>query len=275
VLRFPSLEQRCSSLVEFRQYTLHPGTRDVLIDLFDSELVKPQEDVGMNVIGQFRDIDDANRFVWFRGFRDMSQRAQSLAEFYGGPIWKLHRDAANATMIDSSDVLLLRPAREDSTFSSDDPERTAGGVDPGLVEATIFYLASTGDKVPLLSFFEQTIAPNVHAEGGSILAYFLTETAENSYPSLPVREGENAFVFVAGYADRVGYARHASVRKNGRHPLPPGLDMRRPPQILRLLPTSASFLTGRSSPCDRLRILREPRKENHESACSDHYEPGG
>jgi hypothetical protein len=99
---------RCP-VVELRQYTLHPGQRDVLISLFDREFVESQEAVGMTVLGQFRDLDDPDRFVWLRGFDDMPHRAEALGRFYGGPIWKAHREQANATMIDSDDVLLLRP----------------------------------------------------------------------------------------------------------------------------------------------------------------------
>src|SRR5437016_8439463 len=46
--------QTCCPIVELRQYTLHPGQRDVLIDLFDREFVESQEALGMKVIGQFR-----------------------------------------------------------------------------------------------------------------------------------------------------------------------------------------------------------------------------
>src|SRR5450755_2527702 len=101
--------QTCCPIVEFRQYTLHPGMRDTLIDLFDREFVESQEALGIRVIGQFRDLDDPERFVWLRGFRDMQARAEALGAFYGGPIWKSHREAANATMIDSDNVLVLRP----------------------------------------------------------------------------------------------------------------------------------------------------------------------
>ncbi|MEU0397925.1 hypothetical protein ABZ208_35265 [Streptomyces sp. NPDC006208] len=38
----------------------------------------------------------------------MTRRRRSLEAFYTGPVWRKHRDAANATMIDSDDVLLLR-----------------------------------------------------------------------------------------------------------------------------------------------------------------------
>src|SRR5690242_5785819 len=105
-----------SPIVELRQYTLHPGARETLIELFDREFVETQEACGMKVIGQFRDLDDPDRFVWLRGFPDMPARARALAAFYGGPVWKAHRNAANATMIDSDNVLLLRPVAPDAGF---------------------------------------------------------------------------------------------------------------------------------------------------------------
>src|SRR5205809_6455779 len=85
-------EQLCCAIVELRQYTLHPGKRNVLIDLFDREFVEPQEALGMNVIGQFRDLEHPDRFVWLRGFSDMPSRKQALTDFYGGPVWKANRE---------------------------------------------------------------------------------------------------------------------------------------------------------------------------------------
>ena len=95
-------------VLELRQYTLQPGRRDELIALFEHEFIEPQEQAGARLLGTFRDLDDADRFVWLRGFADMSARADALGTFYGGPIWKQHRDAANATIVDSDNVLLLR-----------------------------------------------------------------------------------------------------------------------------------------------------------------------
>src|SRR5664279_4835818 len=109
---------RCCPVIELRQYTLKPGQRDVLIDLFEREFVETQEAVGMHLIGQFRDLGRPDRFVWIRGFPDMPSRAQSLQAFYGGPVWQANRDAANATMIDSDNVLLLRPVSAESGFAA-------------------------------------------------------------------------------------------------------------------------------------------------------------
>lgn len=99
------------ALVELRRYTLHPGRRDELIALFERELVAPQEAAGLRVLGWYRDRDRPDHFVWLRGFDsdDADARGRALRAFYGGPAWAAHADAANATMVDSDDVHLLRP----------------------------------------------------------------------------------------------------------------------------------------------------------------------
>src|SRR4030095_3778261 len=133
--------QACCSVLELRQYTLHPGRRDVLIELFDREFIESQEALAMTVVGQFRDLDEPNRFVWLRGFADMASRARALEGFYGGPVWKAHREAANATMIDSDNVLLLRPAHPGSEFQfrNDRPPVGAKGTGKSLIVATTYY----------------------------------------------------------------------------------------------------------------------------------------
>ena len=41
--REAATKERFSPVVELRQYTLHPGRRDALIDVFDSHFVDSQE----------------------------------------------------------------------------------------------------------------------------------------------------------------------------------------------------------------------------------------
>lgn len=76
------------SIVELRQYTLHPGARETLIELFEREFVTGQQSVGITVGGRFRDLDDPDRFVWLRAFPDMTRRRRSLEAFYTGPVWR-------------------------------------------------------------------------------------------------------------------------------------------------------------------------------------------
>ena len=227
-----------SNIVELRQYTLAPGKRDVLIELFEREFVESQEAVGMDVIGTFRDQDDPDRFVWLRGFPDMESRARSLAAFYGGPIWKAHRDAANATMIDSDNVMLLRPAWTGSSFASGGTRAPRGtsALPEGCVVATVCALdaPATEDLVVAL----RSAVPVVCRDAGAKLAgAFVTEESPNTFPALPVRGGEHVFVWFALFA-RAALARAIAVPDAlARHLL-------KPPETLRLVPTARSRLHG-------------------------------
>ena len=56
-------DTHCCAVIELRQYTLKPGQRDVLIELFEREFVETQEAVGIQLVGTFRDLDRPDRFV--------------------------------------------------------------------------------------------------------------------------------------------------------------------------------------------------------------------
>jgi hypothetical protein len=241
--------QTCCPIVELRQYTLHPGKRDVLIDLFDREFVESQEALGMKVIGQFRDLDNPDRFVWLRGFRDMPSRAQALKDFYGGPVWKAHRETANATMIDSDNVLLLHPANPTSEFSLGNKARPrvgSAGSRSELIVATIYYFNAPVDAA-FIQFFEKTVKPAVIGSGVTVQPYFVTEHSENTFPALPVREGENVFVWFARFNDPPAYEGHIAALTQSprwREEISKELARRlkRQPEILKLSPTTRSLL---------------------------------
>jgi hypothetical protein len=234
-----------------RQYTLHRGKRDVLIDLFDREFVETQEALGIKIIGQFRDLDHPDRFVWLRGFRDMTLRAKALSDFYGGPVWKAHREAANATMIDSDNVLLLCPALSTSRFSLDNMKRPPVGSDEvpkSLVVTTIYYFQ---DPVALdfINFFDHTLRPVAESLGATISAYFVTEKSENTFPALPVRAGENVFVWFSTFPDSAAYENYANALSRSerwRSEVSIGLTryLKRAPEVLKLSPTARSQLRG-------------------------------
>jgi quinol monooxygenase YgiN len=237
-----------SPIVELRQYTLHPGQRDILIDLFEREFIEPQEEAGITVIGQFRDIDSPNRFVWLRGFRDMHTRHDALQAFYGGPVWRAHRDAANATMVDSDNVLLLRPARPASGFYLDRRTRPPHSVQENtLVVATTLYWKESPSDI-FLDLFEHELCPILIQAGASILSYFVTEPSENTFRALPVREGEHVFVWFSRFRDQMAYDEYvtALAQLSLYHELwqPVARRLKRPPEILKLAPTSRSLVCG-------------------------------
>jgi hypothetical protein len=241
----------CCPVVELRQYTLHPGMRDTLIKLFDREFVESQEATGMDVIGQFRDLDRPDRFVWLRGFSDMDARAAQLQEFYGGPVWKAHRHAANATMIDSDNVLLLRPAHPKCAFELANAKRPpigANKIPKGLVVATIYYLRETAEP-EFINFFERKLKPLLIDANVKVLGYFVTETSANTFPALPVREDVTVFIWFASFADEAAYAEYKSAVGNSAHwqnqiAKELATSVKEGPEILRLSPTIRSRLRG-------------------------------
>jgi hypothetical protein len=241
-----------SPVVELRQYTLKPGRRETLIDIFDGRFIEGQEDAGMTIIGQFRDLDRPDMFVWLRGFGDMEARKEALTAFYDGPVWAAHRDAANATMIDSDDVLLLKPAWPGAGFDLSGAQRGAlpdhgkPSTDnrlTGIVVIRIHHLRP-GAKADFAGNFETDTVPILAAAGGRLLGAFITEHAENSFPRLPVRLGENVFITITGFDSVEAHGRH-----NAALAAPPwwqsfqqAADTTRPTETLRLSPTSQSLL---------------------------------
>ncbi|MBI5717335.1 MAG: NIPSNAP family protein [Burkholderiales bacterium] len=193
------------AVVELRDYRLHAGQRETLVDLFEREFVETQEACGMRVMAQFRDLDDDDRFVWLRGFADMAARRCGLEAFYGGPVWQRHRDAANATMVDSSDVRLLRPARpawaavtpaspRRRTDDFDDIDEVAHAPAAMVVLATL--LRPDSIDAAALRVVERELLPAWRDAGVPPCAVFVTENAVNDFPRLPVRTEAQALVWL-------------------------------------------------------------------------------
>jgi quinol monooxygenase YgiN len=232
-------------IVELRQYTLRPGQRDVLIELFEREFIETQEAVGMTVMGQFRDLDDADRLVWLRGFADMASRHAALAAFYDGPVWQAHRQTANATMVDSDNVLLLRPAWSGSGITMQDRARaspTTGTALGGLLDASIFYLHQAASD-ELIDLCRQTMSPVLKQAGAQVLGWYVSETSPNNFPRLPVRQGEHVLVGLAMFDSALAFDAFVGSGVWGRE-VQPQLDrwLARPTQTHRLMPTARSAI---------------------------------
>jgi len=153
-------------------------------------------------------------------------------------------------MIDSDNVLLLRLAHRTSGFSLNGnrppPETQANQV--GFVTATMYYF-DVPVKSDFISYFENTIQPALMEADISVLAYFITEESPNTYPRLPVREGEHVFVWFAGFPNQAAYELHAAIldeSQTWRNEISKYLKRRlkRKPELLKLAPNPRSRLTG-------------------------------
>jgi hypothetical protein len=241
-------------VVELRQYTLKPGRRDTLIDIFDGHLIEGQEAAGMTILGQFRDLDRPDIFVWLRGFDGMEARKNALTAFYGGPVWAAWRDAANATMISSDDVLLLKPAWPGAGFDLSgaqraalpDHEKPSGGNRLSDVVVIRIHHLRPGAETDFASRFEADAIATLAALGARPLAAYVSEHAANSFPRLPVRSSENVFISVAAFDSADAHAGHEAALSGS--PEWQAFERKaqsclaRSTEILRLSPTSQSLL---------------------------------
>ena len=190
----------------------------------------------------------ADRFVWLRGFPDMTARGPALKAFYDGPVWQAHRNVANATMVDSDNVLLLRVARPGSGVAPFERSRAPKGsakVPPGLIVANIYYF---DDEVPatFVDDFDKTARPALAAAAITVIGAYVSETSPNNFPRLPIREQDRVFVWVSVFPDVAGYEhalerlarskewQAASARIRER--------LKAEPEVLRLQPTPRSEL---------------------------------
>jgi hypothetical protein len=172
----------------------------------------------------------------------MPARAEALGVFYGGPVWQVHRDAANATMLNSDNVLLLRPARADSGFALGERSPLAPASPPPLVVATLCSCAMPVDDT-LIGWFQSTVAPLLVEAGAELLATLVTEPSPNTFPRLPVREGEHVLAWFTAFATLEAYLRHCAAleRKPAWQAVVDALDARRVRiETLRLSPTPQS-----------------------------------
>jgi hypothetical protein len=233
-----------NTVFELRQYTLYGGKRDTLISLFEQNFIESQEAVGAHIIGTFRDLDDPDRFVWLRGFRDMEARQQALEAFYlHSPDWLAHKKEANVTMVDSDNVLLLRPASSSADFRSSAPHAAKS---TAIYGATIYYLGGV-DEAEFSRFFSDAIAPRLNAAGVHPIATLTTDEVPNNFPKLPVRERDRIFLWMARWPseeDCSSFLKQMRAWSGWRDKAPEAVlpAVMRKPEQLRLKPTPRSPL---------------------------------
>jgi hypothetical protein len=234
-------------VVDLRQYTVYPGRRDDLVRVFDEAFVEGQEAHGMHLVGQFRDLDDPDRFVWIRGFRDLPAREAALKGFYYGPLWKERGAEANVTMKDSDNALLLKPIALGDAYPEPATERPPIGateIASSVVAGAVYHRGSADDGFG--EYFADRIAPALVATGATLAATFETLVAENNFPALPLRD-EVVLAWFAVFPSDAAYAEHRRLLGTSpawQNKILPEIICRSvaAPQHLRLRPTARSQL---------------------------------
>ena len=174
-------------VVELRRYLIREGERENFAKCFESYFPEAFQQLGAIVFGQFFERGNRLAFTWFRGFRNMDARARVNADFYYGPLWKEHASTMNARLLDSDNVLLLRPLspnRGIPVLPAVDPIGEAQG-GQGSVVAQIFPVKA--ESVDLFAQRADEMFAGYRAAGMREAGVLVTLDAANNFPQHPIR----------------------------------------------------------------------------------------
>ncbi len=192
-------------VIELRNYVIKHGLRDTFIHYFEENFIKPQEALQGFLLGQYRVKGAEDNFCWIRGFKDMGERSKFLPAFYYGPVWKQHKQVANAMLANNDNVYLLKPLllRNDSleVATSMDPFRLMPTNGIAVVD---FYIANT-KLDQLLRLFAKEYLPWLKENGISDFTLWTSVLEENDFPRLPVFQDKNLLVTITFYKNELTY----------------------------------------------------------------------
>jgi hypothetical protein len=174
-------------VIELRRYTIKAGEREHFVKRFESYFPEAIQQTGAIIAGEFLERSNQSMFTWIRGFRDLDDRARLNAALYDGPVWKEHRSQMNELLIDSDNVLLLRPLhleRGVPICPAVDPAKQISEA-RGVVVAQIFALKADGLK----AFPQQAESAfaGYRAAGARDAGVLVTLDVPNNFPQLPIR----------------------------------------------------------------------------------------
>jgi hypothetical protein len=174
-------------VIEFRRYTVKEGKREHFAEYFESYFPEAFQQMGAMAFGQFFERKNPVGFTWMRGFKNTDARAVINAGFYYGPLWREHAFTMNSLMVDSNNVLLLRPLNPErgvTVLPSVDPVTERKGAQ-GVVVAQIF--AVKANSVDAFAQEAEAAFSGYRAAGAREAGVLVTLDAPNNFPQLPVR----------------------------------------------------------------------------------------
>jgi NIPSNAP len=174
-------------VIEFRRYTIKEGEREHFAQYFESYFPEAFQQMGAIAFGQFFERKNRIGFTWLRGFKNTDARAITNAGFYYGPLWKEHSSTMNNLMVDSDNVLLLRPLSPERgipVLPAVDPVREGKGAQ-GVVVAQIF--AVKPNSVDAFARQAEAAFVAYRSAGAREVGVLVTLDVPNNFPQLPVR----------------------------------------------------------------------------------------
>jgi hypothetical protein len=229
-------------VIEFRRYTIKEGEREHFAEYFDY-FPEAFQQMGAIVFGEFFERKNPVGFTWMRGFKNTDARAIINSSFYYGPLWREHASTMNSLMVDSNNVLLLRPlttARGVPVLPAVDPIKERKGAQ-GVVVAQIFAVKPNS----LDDFAKQAEETFVtyRAAGAREAGVLVTLDVPNNFPQLPVRTDGPYLVWLGIVKDNKTFeTQFASLAERCTQTLSATGLLRSAPELVILDPTHRSRL---------------------------------
>lgn len=198
-------ENKNINVIELRNYLIRANEADSFNNYFSNHFLIPMQEMGVSVLGKYKIKNNENRFVWLRGYENMQQRINFLNEFYlKSEVWKKYKKGANELIRNSDNVYLLRPLN-----IGDKTENRNTGISSGLFEndkpfvAVDFYIANTRLS-ELIDFYYKDYLPILKSLAIATTSW-VSETAENDFPQLPVFQDKNLLATITFYKNEKEY----------------------------------------------------------------------
>lgn len=187
-------------VLELRNYLLKQNMADTFSGYFNTHFVKPMTELDGYTLGQFKMNGVNDRFVWLRGFTDMSARVKFLNAFYiNSPAWKEFGPGANDMMINSDNVYLLRPLNNNKSSKEQSKGINSNllETDKGVMIVDFYICNSTLDKV--INLFNSAYVPFLKTLDIHNITLWASEMSENDFPRLPVFQDKNLLLTITTY----------------------------------------------------------------------------
>lgn len=230
-------------VIEFRRYTIKEGEREHFAQYFESYFPEAFQQMGAIVFGQFFEHKNPVGFTWMRGFKNTDARAIINSGFYYGPLWREHASTMNSLMVDSDNVLLLRPlssAQGVVVLPAVDPIKETKGAQ-GIVIAQIFPVKPSSVDA-FAQRAEETFA-SYRAAGAREAGVLVTLDVPNNFPQLPVRTDGPYLVWLGIVKDNTTLeTQFASLAERSTQTLSATGLLRSAPELVILDPTHRSRL---------------------------------
>ena len=94
-------------VIEMRTYKTKSGMRSQFLEIFHSKSVPAHKQIGMEILGPFLSVEDADTFFFMRGFPDLASREPMKAKFYEGELWKTELENVLMPMLEKYEVVLV------------------------------------------------------------------------------------------------------------------------------------------------------------------------